>query len=775
MKRLSVGILLFLFASCLEAQTTMYFYKPEYTITNNKPVTTFDISIPYSGNYYISAWLMGVKHEDNSYSTYTMQVDNSYYTYSITNNSADWNFSNLVSIYIPQGNHQLHIYSNTLSDVPNVEMIYICSVPIPQSNASYLLMKSHNQTVFPIDQYNYEYQLTYYAVENSQDSPPIHYTGFRDKSIYYTFRRLVYFEEGDDMKISVTSSSSNTGNIVIDAFHVDNPTTGWSTGLYSAPTLTPILDTVAPMTGFYYIIVRTNNNNYWGTCNLNINNSAYFENVPVNCCNTFVTGVTYGNFQTSFALGTNGDPYVMLMYPQGGVLAYNDDFESESTFSDFNWGTDARIHFRHSSTYWVFTALSNSFPQSQYAATADIYTGIETHLTNQLTQIETNYPNYKVNDIMVSSTPSNYYNSLSWAFGDWTSPCIYEGDGLTLLNALEELDSYASIYGYTRNGANENNSEVDVYTKYSETEGDEVLSFASVKSKGHYFAAGYSWESKLGSDERVFHPRHSLEGGIAGQIAYHYIKDSQSIASRNNMLCDIRVIENASFNLSEYEIIENGILSIQPEIKESFDLLWTKCTEAGKWKPVIYLSEYEQWDYYPELLNLCKSYSELKYKIYQLVDKGYSLAIKLLYDIEKPLHESVLKKIQENTKKKRKDINGLPIICPIKTEALLFIKALFEKEGSFNVENNVNYSNAPIFELKQKYKEISIKFKIDVPSTISIKLFDATHNEIINIITDRLIDCGTTQESFTINKSGIYVVCLIVNGCVYEKKITINI
>lgn len=59
------------------------------TISGSKSITTFQVDVATSANYYLKFWLMGVKHTDNTYSTYDLRIDNNNVSDQVETNRGD--------------------------------------------------------------------------------------------------------------------------------------------------------------------------------------------------------------------------------------------------------------------------------------------------------------------------------------------------------------------------------------------------------------------------------------------------------------------------------------------------------------------------------------------------------------------------------------------------------------------------------------------------------------------------------------------------------------
>ncbi|MBQ8047275.1 MAG: hypothetical protein IJ196_05055 [Prevotella sp.] len=741
--------------------------KPTYSIINNKPVATFTVKVA-SGTHKSVFWLQGVRHADGTYSQYKVWFDN--YTSSaqtLTQNSADWDYTNTVSAYLPAGTYQLHVGGESLDDVPNVEFVEVYTSFITSIAGLYDAMKQHSQNILSPGT-GYLQNFHFSSTENDPSYPPVYFTAERDKPVYYTFHRLEYYTAGQTVNFNVTALSPAGISNVINVFSDTAPSVNWvstadpSTGF-------AILAATIDMSGFYHVLVRTDENSHWGTCSLSINGERYFSDVPVCCNKTLISGVTPGDFYASFALGYRGDPMLMLMNSTGSVIGFNDDYPYYSNLSDFDWGKNPRINSLMYDEHWMYTSLWNSYPKSASAATVDVYTGCDLRIWNYYSQVQPIYPNYKRDDIIVASQPSGQYNELSWAVGEWTFPMAYDYNAVPPEASNAELaDATLNSYGFVRQGATEANAVIDLY----DAQGDEP-SHIAVKSKGHYYASGYAWESKLGEHERVYHPRYALESNAAGHVAYHYRRDPTSVASQSEFLADFRTIENASFTAEEAEMVEKGAESVAESVSASFDKLWATCQDEGRWRPFLSLSRYETLEHYAALRDLCLEHPETFYLVARLVDKGHLLAVKLLCDMTDGQHKELRRAVYERNAQRKRSADGKTIVRPTRTEAMLFMKSLLNG-GQTGRSAAVSYSSDPRFKVASSGRTLKVSFDLDKASRVTVAAVSPYQANLQTVCDGQRMEEGRQSFAIHVAEAGVYVVTVVIDGEVFEKKVFVE-
>ena len=741
------------------------------TISGSKSITTFQVDVATSANYYLKFWLMGVKHTDTTYSTYDLRIDNNNVSDQVETNCGDWYLyspKNSSTVYLTAGSHQISL-EGTLNDIPNAERI-MGSTNFFANQVGTVMQKYQNkknhQPLGPASA-GHDYSLIEYSPDNNNSSSPAFgYTAELNKEVYYTFCRLEYYTQSQTL--SITTDVLNGLDHVVNVFSLSSPESySWAA---SSSNGHATLSLTIPQTGFYYVMVRSEDSDDWGTCNLTINNDRVFEDVPVNSSYTEIdpTEAGLGTITTIFACFAkttgNGDPIIMLMDEVGKVVNYNDDYPYNSSESSYNWGKNARIDRELSIGQWVFTT-SKSYPVEQFF---DIYTGC------QLGQTWWWMPNLKEKDFLYSAPSSVYYNCISWSVGEWLINYKIDGAYITSspnesIQFYEDLDSLYSAYGYTTMGATENNAIIDLWKRGN------VCTHASVRAKGHQYAAGYAWESKMGDSERMFHPRYALESDDYGEVFAHYIE-----APYHDTIPYGPILLNIPLNQDEYALIKEGASSVYVKQKNDFNELYEQCRENGKIKVSICIDTYEEIEPYASLLELCKREPTIQYLLYQKICNREILAIKLLKDLTLAISNAHLWYDTRQQLRDRCDsYTAAKLIFSVQAQALLLVKALLsetktKQELSDRFDKDISYSNDSIIEAAVNGKCLTISFKLQTDAIVSLLTGTIDGRNIRSIMANQKKDKGYYQVSTTVPSSGVYTIGLIVNGCVYKKKIIIK-
>lgn len=739
------------------------------SISGNKSITTFQVSVSESASYYLKFWLMGVKHTDNSYSSYNIRIDNNVVTDYVETDRGDWYLykpKNNPSVYLTAGNHLIRL-EGTLNDIPNAELIKASKTVI--LNDVYFLMQEYQMRKNHSDNspvvYGQHYaQIEYFPSINNPISPQCNYTAELYKTVYYTFSRMEYYIQGQT--VSYVTDVLNNVNHVLNVFSVSNSESySWTATSTSSGHATMTL--TIPQTGFYYVMVRSEDPDEWGICNLTINNDRVFESVPVNCSYTEINEDELNDMPSDtnyacFAKRTQtGDPIIMLMDDDGKVVKYNDDYPFDTDVSSYDWGTNARIDGALSEGQWIFTT-SKSYPRSPYF---DIYTGCVLGES-----LRPSFPYLKEKDIMYSADSSTAYNCVSWALGIWTESLWVEKNPSynQEIDYYEELDSLFAIYGYTSNGATEANAVIDLWKHGN------ACSHASVRAKGHQYAAGYAWESKIGETERLFHPRYALENPcLYGQVFAHYIKIPNTPGPGSG------VILNIPLSQDDFIAIDKGVSAIPQKQKDSFDILYNRCHANGRVKVSICIDTYEEIEPYNELLYLCKNNSMFHYLLYQKVCNREVLAIKLLKDLTMDSSQSNLWfEARQNLIDRCKSEGDKKLMFTIQTQAMLLVKFLLAKNNpkalSSIVDQEATCSNDPMIETSIIGNHLTIMYNLQTDAMVSLMIGTVNGSRIRNLLNSERAIKGRKEVHLALPSSGVYIIGLIVNGCVYKKKVHVK-
>lgn len=778
-------------AGIIPASISLHQDSVKTTINGNRSVTTFFVNVSESGNYRLSFWLMGVKHADNTYSSYDLRIDNDNVSDQVTTDRGDWHTyspNTSSSVYLTQGSHSISL-EGTLEDIPNAEkitcqrgLIYPYHF-ISSDESIYHGLKIHSpvETVmsYALDTLSTRYRkIECFPNEGDSISPPFYYTAELNKNVFYTFRRLEYYIQGQT--INFQTDVLNGVQHVLNIFSKDCPADySWSTASTGEHAS---LSVTIPHAGFYYVMVRTDDNDSWGTCNLTINNDRIFENIPVCCSKTEIAlPPSWGNTYSCFAKSKNGDPVIMLM-DNGSVVNYNDNYPYDASLSDYDWGKNARIDGELSSGQWIFVTTRSLARDLKF----DIYTGCEKMVTFANSNLYNAFPNLKVDDSLRSSaeTYNREYNCISWAVGEWLVGYWLGGYASVTTSEIkykDVIDSIFSAYGYGQ-VESATSADIDLWGKEDASTGQMKCTHASIKSKSHLYAAGYDWESKIGADVRMFHPRYALNDGTYGNIFAHYASPYyNSYFHPGDTTYLPPIFMNFTLNQNEYNKIENGISLTKGSQQSLFADLYEECQRNGAIKVSISIDTYEEVYPYSKLLSLCKENPELCYLLYQKICKREILAIKLLKDMIVDNDKQLVKDVAEQIEKTRLSLANpkQKIWCPLQAEAMLWVKTLLTlkrdvKSIAQMTGKSLSLSNDAIINADVNGRALTIRFDLPTDANVSVLVGNLDGSIIKNIINQRRMTAGSQQASMILPRPGIYTIGVVINGSTYKKKINVK-
>ena len=737
-------------------------------LVNGRPETTFSITTSASATYSVDFWLMGVRHINGTYSKYMLKVDNDSIGEILTDRG-DWH-SYRHSVYLSKGDHQISIVG-TLDDVPNAENVSKGKTVISDNDrlnsdtARYAQRKLHQNMIdneyisFLEDSLSRDYRVIDYNFnDNAQVDtirPSTEYNAELNKQVFYSFFRLEYFHQGQHVTFQTNGTSLSHA---LNLFSMDAPSV-LSRVAVSGPTGEISLSADIPQSGFYFVLLRTTNPSEFGTCNLCINNDKCFDNVPICSSSTVIQHPFISLSCCYFAVSEDGDPFICLMGEDDRVNAYNDDYPFNPENSNYNWGKNARINRLSGQSGWLFTT-TKSYPTPRLQK-CDIYVECRSAEVDSI-----KYPNLRFDDAILSFDPVGYSennNCYAWSVGIWNAWIDENNIGTT----QEAFDAFFEQNGFHRTNSSEA-AVIDLYMTGND------ITHASVKSKAHQYAAGYDWESKLGHNIRIFHPRNALCGEYYGEVVAHYTKG-------NNMIVldpDPNPILDFSFTEPEMIKIDNGIKKIPNNIKDSFWELYNEYQNDSTIATVNKTSHFDRARVYGALLNYCLGNPNIAFLLYKEASRRSVFPMKLLHDITMTTHPDLLEYVRETCKNICNERENKPL-PNIQAEEILLSKALLAGTTSRHQVEGLAAGNATSsddFALSVTFQNhiANISFDLSEESEIRLVLVDLNSFAKKDLIRRKTFEAGTHNISYSLNQPGLYSIGLMVNGGCYEKKFKVE-
>lgn len=644
-------------------------------------------------------------------------------------------------------------------------VLFACSVEMKacklelfddNDSISMLMRSSESWTITPIN-------------GNSTNAPYDFYLK-RDYYIRNTFHIRKYYSQGAVISINITNSTKPN---VIFCFKENNPE---NCSYKSIGNTYNSLSFVAPSNGYYKILIISLSQN--GRCNVNINNINYL-NVPINFnyieCEQDTTQI-----YNTFTWNSTDNLSICVLDNNGKVCAFNEDYFSSG---NFNWGHEARIK-KH------FSNLASSiivFPSDIYADSVktDLYARCK------YPEYYANYfYNWNVDDAITTVPSTNYmseiYNCFAWAGGCWFAwidpTCFPEIEYNPSEGGYLVLDYWLRDCGYTTDGATESNSEIDLYRLNTVPEYPKIISHMAIRSYTNNLSYGYSWESKLGAQDRVMHPRYALTGNYSanspdnknhgyGTVVMHYILDAGGPSYSF-------LFQNVDFTEEEMDTIRNNIRGIPKEDILIFETLLNKCNEdftSNLYSNTEMLLTNVD---YLELLSFCKNNPKLLFLVFKKISEGDIVSCRLISDATLEDNKDILEKIRLKNLNNSND--GSKIIRSLQSQATAYVKCLLYKYKHFNVNTynmtNTSLSNDDSFLVVSSNNGIiSVSFTLDKEYKVTLMIANQ-FGEIQSIpIQKQKMKKGYYENNIsTIKGKGTFVVTLLCDNKIYSKKIFIK-
>ena len=622
----------------------------------------------------------------------------------------------------------------------------------------------------------------------------------------YTYYTTASFTSGQ--QIFITTNANNFQH-VLELFSASDPQNAAWTVISNSNSLAAINVTI-PISGIYYIKVRSWSQSQQGLVNINVNGQYYYTNC---------TASGYSGFRHSLSPGTynyytckiSGDTRIWLEdnigFP-GRIVAYNDDYSGSG---DFSWAYASRINKNFSINIegMQFSSYSSNTP----TGTCDYYIDVnplstETYYTgiwpfrkkHTRTPILDLFPNLKADDAMQSAPASEVYNCISWSGGitnywEWPLSLFsiyfdYGGSKKSFDNFYGSPGRYGGCMTYSATGATSSNSVVDLwYNPNSYGIGQGEYTHGSVTKPGNNMPHGYDWESKPGNGERIFHQRSSLNSvaiGGYGTVTDYYKPTSLKTALLldESIALGYSVIENVIFTDQEKDIISNSIKLITNNVKEQFEnkynlwkTTWVKPELAKQSNPRMYA----QSDEYKDLMVFCISQGKAIWPfIFDKFSQGDFFTINALEDLTLAQNQSVLGKVKKESNLKSMNESGAVIVRSPQTIAMKYIKELLKSSNpdKSNKDNGIIYSNSFKFNVFPNPANTTsvVSFVLDTDSKISANIVDLNGRVLSVIIDEQIVNAGHYSYNLRLPTEfrGPCLIKLIIDGTVNVQKIIVQ-
>lgn len=526
-------------------------------------------------------------------------------------------------------------------------------------------------------------------------------------------------------------------------------------------------------------------NNLKKTMSGKVSNNIYFLYGPVMqpINKTYLDAqLPYERYCIFTAKSTN-DVEMFLINSDNEVIAHNNDYTGDS---DFDWGTEARVDLLGGDSlkavvlipYRPYVEYEDylyddefTLPDSNPDGITDIYLGCKFFSMNYMSYY---FPNLKSNDALISAGTAIDYNCHRWTA--YPTTYLFRQPYLTGNHTSTSIAYYLCNYhGFTEYGATEDNSDVDIWEHLGYATHTSVRSYGGGAGGNSY---GYDWESKLGNNKRIMHPRYALVNndvnnyGAYGHVVKYLIKDPNYIAPE-------LVFENVKFTEDEHLQIASLAQMASQEEREYLSTMMGKIENSIFEKCISNLGLLSIYDKdYKELANTCSKSPTMQGLLLEILLEGKSLAGLLFIDATRADNEDIIEKVTNYETQKTTTQNGEEIIRMDISEAILYAKEILAKLNGTerkSMEEGVSYSNeGSTISISVNGKTAQVSFDLNKESDVSLSVENVTGRSWMDVLDGKKLKKGIQRYSVHVDTSGIYAISLMINGRVYTKKFSVK-
>ena len=772
-----------------------------FTSIDGKGVATFVVKSPVAQSCDLSFLMMPGEYEDGSFTSVSLKVNGVTLPNPITFNTYGWQPANTTgnAVTLNEGDNTVQFISGR-DDVPMIK-----SIKIGQNrNDASLLRANSLRSLNPVSTSSTQ------EYETGAILGDCMYYGFSTNQLYaYTSAIQLSYPEAGILNIYAPTSGDplfgpyestiefnlylfNSDFSYSETISSNNKYVSWQTQLPA---------------GDYTILIEAQNPEEMGGVTLRLNTTLYRYNFA---SNTSFGHIKHGYASTDSSLDARkyniftcnlrsgneyeaADPILWLKKfntttNQFQIVGVADNYTEDS---DFEWRNNARFNQSFDSGRYSVLLASNN-PYYFTTDTCDMYYA----QLYTMTPIEASkFPLLKSDDAIVSHGSLinvQYYNCIAWSARtttNWLWPHTSIGsrdirwfDMLYNNQPVHNSDGNfyqrdTSLPRYTRDGANAENSAIDLWGFKDENGRILEITHASIKhnSKDPMVPHGYDWESKDGPDARFFHPRRALSRSGYGEIIAHYrLVDNapgnigrtiqQQVAEGNI------IVETIELTDSEMDIIDNVIANISLTQETNFDILydnWKQIVEQYSYKANLWA--HKDYPQYSALLTCMQSIGNGEYLAYKKFANEDIFAMLLIQDFAYSSNDT--KDIWDTA---FNDGNLGNIKRSQKSKVNLFIQNMIEEQTNiFNYGAGRNFSNTDDFNVTSSSNTIKINIEIEETSSYRIEVVDLSNNYVQTVVPEIRVQAGEYEHTVNV-PNGIYVVVYYLNGNINSKKIQIK-
>ena len=772
-------------------------------VVGSKAIVTFEVEAPTAKAYHADFWMFPAKLKDGSLAEYSVLVNGNAISGKIAPTVGDWHYAILSGngkIHLNKGTNTISIVG-TVPNIPNVEHVKLSSTlskakvgdsqystfksAIKRESAAkaklYALKASSRNTT---DTTFSAGNITRLAETTPDAEDPLYdYSFMLDINLNYTFYTTVYFNKGQ--QVFLATNGVNNFSHVLEFFSYSHPEIrSWSATSNSSCLAS--LNLTIPESDIYCVRVRSYLNATTGLCNLNINGENYYEEIPVYSMGVRCIQETDQAYNT-FTCKSIGDPVVWIEDGPGipgKIMAFNDNYENNG--GTFAWGNDARTNMKYPRT--AYSALLSTAHSYNPTGKCDLYMKCKNvDFASWREEDRDDFPLLTVEDAIQSSPATPVYNCFSWAGGItsyWEWPEDESSSYFYPIYWVAYTD-YLASRGYTPVSATQDNGVVALWGLGNDDDMDNwVIQHASIRKGADANAHGYDWESKMGSLERIFHPRDALEGFSYGRIVAYFRKDPSlgyAMTLEEEIADGTSKIEYTNFNTDEKAYLAAKIDGISDNVLAQFNTLYAQWKSVTENTPYSSPDRIANCDIYRKTLSHCQSHPELIYAVYAKLEEGGIAAAKLVKDLTLDKNRDVMERIRKSNPS-GKTRNGVKVYRPMLSNTVAYVKELLAKESKALQKarnkaghtTDISYSNAHEFDISLSKDAVSVDFTIDNASSVYLNLLDLYGKVAYSRLNGEKLQNGEYSLKLPIGKEDIYLVQLIINGRANVKKVVVN-
>ena len=603
--------------------------------------------------------------------------------------------------------------------------------------------------------------ITPYSQVDSLNAPYIFY-GYPKYEALPTFYHTFYFNAGDSINVVPVRTS---GSYSVCLINMDTKSVYKTVSVNQLPipsTEPSQIHMTAPLSGNYVLCA-------FSTCKRQLSstinvNGVSFTNVTIapNFLLFRGTPMEYNVFTKKTT-----DPVLLILFNTGNGSFVEDGIMD---LTHYAWGTyDVRLNTVTDNSSLKALAVIPKNP-SGGSVMMDLYARcmVEAYLNSTV------FPQMYKYDTVFSDGGYYDYNSFAWACGRWLEWIDY-----VYSPGVGELAFYDALFaeaGFTRTGATEENSVLDLYGRPMTRP---TYLNVSVKHDAKPHVLSYDWDLKMGVYGRLMHPRHAIDSVNPmshfnlGKVMYKYRKDT----SLDRFSIPI-VYENIIFNEDELGEIRSGLSTLSTSDSLGLEKKYEEVKEIFKTSGSSTLLSLEEVKEYKELLDLCMSNESMMDFFYNKLDKGELIPCLLVYDVMQSTDPTILDRSKaEMAKYSRR--NDVRIKRTIQSEAVSCAKGLLKlrkHDGKKNyVTDNPAFSNdADAFSMVVEDRDIHVNFTLDRAMRVLLRVDTEYGLPIGQAFGRSMLQSGEYERTLHVPQNGTYIVSLLLNGQIYSRKVYVR-